>query len=465
MTTALQEIDLAVPRRKWPRYPSYKPSGVPWLGSLPAHWKIDRLRWSIESARNGVWGSEPDGNEDIPCVRVADFDRVAFRVGDDIPTLRSVTASERRGRVLNKGDLLLEKSGGGELQPVGAIAIFDSTLPAICSNFLARLVPASNCDSRYLSYLHSHLYSARVNIRSIKQTTGIQNLDAYSYFCERVPFPQLDEQRAIAAFLDCETAKIDELIERKNKLCSLLDEHFASLVCHVTTVGLQSNSRFQTSRLPWLGSNPHHWRVVALSWVSRISNGSTPSQAKPEYWEEGDVPWVSSAEVNQLRINTPTALITQLALRECSLRIVSRGAVLIGMVGQGKTRGMTSILDIDACINQNVAAIEPSACLDSEFLQFALMQAYEPIRQYGRGGRQEALNCRLVGAIRIALPPLHEQLEIAQYLRAERDQMLRLKAKLDSHTRILREYRSALITAAVTGQIDIRKHQKEALCP
>lgn len=114
-------------------------TGIPWIGFAPVSWPVKRLRWTIESARNGIWGAEPDGENDIQCVRVADFDRVAFRVSENVPTIRAVTGSERRGRVLNKGDLLLEKSGGGELQPVGAVAIYDSELPAVCSNFLARL--------------------------------------------------------------------------------------------------------------------------------------------------------------------------------------------------------------------------------------------------------------------------------------------------------------------------------------
>ena len=124
----------------FPKYPKYKDSGVEWLGEVPEHWDVDRLKWSVESCRNGIWGDEPQNNDDdVPCVRVADFDRQRMRVVLAEPTIRNVTAKERLSRVLGRGDLLLEKSGGGESQPVGFVVLYDDTSPAICSNFVARV--------------------------------------------------------------------------------------------------------------------------------------------------------------------------------------------------------------------------------------------------------------------------------------------------------------------------------------
>ena len=100
----------------FPRYPEYKDSGAEWLGKVPGHWKVDRLKRSTVSSKNGVWGDEAKQDvNDIPCVRVADFDRQGLRVQLDEPTIRNIVDSERVGRVLVQGDLLLEKSGGGEV--------------------------------------------------------------------------------------------------------------------------------------------------------------------------------------------------------------------------------------------------------------------------------------------------------------------------------------------------------------
>ena len=205
------------------RYPEYKDSGVEWLGMVPSHWDIDRLKRSIVSAKNGIWGDEAQQDEyDIPCVRVADFDRQGLRVELDEPTIRNVIEKERVGRVLNQGDLLLEKSGGGETQPVGCVVLYDDPRPAVCSNFVARVQTAPGMDSSFWRYVHAAAYALRLNTKSIKQTSGIQNLDASQYFDERVAFPPLSEQANLSAFLDRETAKIDALVAEQRKLSELL---------------------------------------------------------------------------------------------------------------------------------------------------------------------------------------------------------------------------------------------------
>jgi type I restriction enzyme S subunit len=140
----------------FPRYPKYTQSGVEWLGEVPEHWHVDRIKRSITSCQNGIWGNEAQQDEnDIPCVRVADFDRQRLRVELLEPTIRNVTQKERAGRVLNRGDLLLEKSGGGEAQPVGCVVLYDDPSPAVCSNFVARLKVAADMNSSFWRYLHA----------------------------------------------------------------------------------------------------------------------------------------------------------------------------------------------------------------------------------------------------------------------------------------------------------------------
>ena len=102
-------------------YPAKKDSGVEWLGAVPQHWEVHRLGTSVHGCINGIWGNDPNGREDLPCVRVADFDRARLRVRLAKPTLRAVAPGERKRRLLKKSDLLLEKSGGGDLQPVGVV--------------------------------------------------------------------------------------------------------------------------------------------------------------------------------------------------------------------------------------------------------------------------------------------------------------------------------------------------------
>jgi type I restriction enzyme, S subunit len=214
---------------------SMKDSGVEWLGEIPAHWELRRLRSAVMSSQNGVWGDEPDGVGDTVCIRVADFDRVAFRVHTGELTFRSIEPSVVVTHSLRPGNLLLEKSGGGEKQLVGAVVLFDHELPAVCSNFVARLFISEGHQPRYHTYLHAALYAQRVNVRHIKQSTGIQNLDSDSYLNEEAGLPPDSEQRTIADFLDQETKRIDSLVEKVRHAIETLKELRITMISAAVT--------------------------------------------------------------------------------------------------------------------------------------------------------------------------------------------------------------------------------------
>ena len=202
---------------------------------MPAHWDVRRLGDSVIDCVTGVWGSDPNGIDDLPCVRVADFDRDRLKVRKPIPTIRAIARNERRRRMLRSGDLLLEKSGGGDQQPVGVVILFDHDVAAVCSNFVARMPVHNNFDSSFLAFLHSVLYSIRLNARFIKQTTGIQNLDSAAYLKEAVAFPPFAEQSAIARFLNKATAEIAAAITRARRQIELLQEYRTRLIADVVT--------------------------------------------------------------------------------------------------------------------------------------------------------------------------------------------------------------------------------------
>lgn len=212
-------------------------SGADWLGEVPQHWGVKRLKFSIKSTQTGVWGQDPTGDsDDVLCVRVADFDRPKLRVADTIPTVRSVRESDRLPRLLQPGDLLLEKSGGTAINPVGFVGIFDGAAgPAVSSNFLTRLRPAEGQNPRYWLYAHAASYATRLTARSVNQTTGIQNLDQAAYFDELFPFPPLKEQTAIADYLDEKTGKIDALIAEAEGIVTVARERRSALITAAVT--------------------------------------------------------------------------------------------------------------------------------------------------------------------------------------------------------------------------------------
>lgn len=414
------------------------------------------MKWSISGLHNGIWGNEPDGEDDIICIRVADFDRVRRLVVSEPPTLRSVSVGYREQRVLGKGDLLIEKSGGGDNQLVGCVVLFDHEFEAVCSNFVARMRLQDDMSPQYWNYVHSSLYSARLNFTAIKQTTGIQNLDAEPYLNIEVPFPPTQEQFAIAAYLDRETARIDGLIAEKERMLALLEEKRSALISRVVSRGLDSNAPLKPSGLEWLGEIPAHWEIQPIKYLAEVGNGSTPSVENADYWDEGGFPWLNSSVVNVSPVTSASRYVTEIALRECHLPKIQPPAVLVGITGQGKTRGMAALLGMEATINQHLAFIKPrSQQIGTEYLCYLLGHAYVFLRSDSdaAGSTKGAITCEQLASMKIPVPPIDEQIDICTKIEKSLVVSTPLRSEITKSLDLLAERRSSLITDAVTGQI------------
>jgi type I restriction enzyme S subunit len=442
-----------------PRYSDYKASGVEWLGEVPGHWHLDRLKRSIVSCKNGIWGEEAREDEnDIPCVRVADFNRQRLTVVLNEPTIRNVTEKERVGRVLSKGDLLLEKSGGGENQPVGCVVLYDDARPAVCSNFVARMQMAAGMDSSYWRYVHAAAYAIRLTTGSINQTSGIQNLDQDRYFNERVAFPPLKDQQTIAAFLDRETGKIDALIAEQQRLVELLAEKRQAVILHAVTKGLNPNARMKDSGIEWLGEVPEHWEV----W--RVKSLSTFTTSGPRGWsdrvgDDGHL-FVQSGDLNDsLRVEFNTAKRVCVEEDAESIRTrLSDGDVVVCITG-AKTGNVAVCVSAPepAYVNQHLCLIRPNEEVLPVFLGVVLKskigQTYFELSQYGL---KQGLSLEDVREAPVLLPPLGEQQAIVAFLDRESTKIDTLTTEAYRAIELLQERRSALISAAVTGKIDVR---------
>ena len=181
-----------------------KPSGVDWIGDIPNSWTLERLKTKVEW-KNGQWGSEPTGVDDIVCFRKADYMENTIVSG---ATLRNYTGKP----FVQKDDILIEKSGGGEKSPVGALAYVLVKTQAICSNFMAR-IRATSVLPRYCFYSLSAFYDSGSVMKCIAQTTGIQNLSTSAFLNNAYMYPNHKEQIAIATYLDERTAVIDDSIK------------------------------------------------------------------------------------------------------------------------------------------------------------------------------------------------------------------------------------------------------------
>ena len=392
-------------------------------------------------------GDEPDGQNDLPCVRVADFNRLSLRVSN-APTVRSIAPNDRNGRLLKNGDLLLEKSGGGELQPVGTVVEYVGDPPAVCSNFIAKLSISPGFHARFLVYLHSTLYCSRITTRSIKQTTGIQNLDAAAYFNEYVPLPSLGEQRAIAEFLDRETARIDELIAKKERLVDLLDER------RMRTIDALTADQSWARRLKFC--------------IGKIEQGWSPQcENREAEGEEWGVLKVSAVNHGRFRPNENKALpASEIPLTEYEVRpgdvLMSRAntRALLGACTYVPTfTGRLLVCDKLYRIVPHLDQILP------EYLPLAL-QTKSSRYQIERDATGASASMQNIGQDTVRNLVIPTPSTIVQRQIVERGREIEITFQAATQTvgkaiQRLGEYRTALISAAVTGQIDVRTYRKE----
>ena len=441
-------------------YPSYRESGIDWLGEIPAHWVVKRLRSTVTDCQNGVWGDEPDGINDITCVRVADFDRVAHTVRFVDQTLRFVEPQIVETHRLRAGDLLLEKSGGGENQPVGAVVLFDHSIPAVCSNFVARMRVASGYQARFLAYLHAAVYSIRVNTRHIKQSTGIQNLDSTSYLNESAALPSEPEQRAIAAFLDRETARIDGLVAKNERLIELLGERRTALITGVVTKGLDPNIPMKESGVEWLGKVPAHWAIARMWRLSTSTSGGTPAKDERGYWD-GGIPWVSPKDMKSRFVESSEDTVTDRAIAETGLHLIAPPVLLIVVRGMILAHSFpVAVTRVPVTINQDMKAVQFCRRVQSEFMAWlfdgigkSLVSAI--VEEAAHGTR--ALRMDVWRMVEVPVPPENEQVRIIEHLNRETARIDALVRRIHDAIYGLKELRTALIFSAITGKIDVRE--------
>lgn len=431
-----------------------------WRSGTPSGWRVKRLKLSIRKSRNGVWGDEPDGSvDDVRCIRVADFDRQHLVESDAVKTFRKVRAYDRANHLLSPGDLLLEKSGGGEKSPVGFVVRVKGLEAAVCSNFIARMQLADGMDPRFWTYVHAFNYSIRLTQRSIKQTSGIQNLDQQSYFNELAYFPPEEQQRSIADFLDRETAQIDELIDKQTALIELLGERRKAVITQAVTKGLDPKVMMKESGIGWAGAVPASWQAGNIRRFAKMKTGHTPSRSVAAYWENCDIPWFTLADVWQLRNDTQTYLgetascINKMGLDNSSAELLPTGTVVLSRTA---SVGFSGVMPRPMATSQDYWNWICGDALLPQYLLYVFRSMRAEFGALMTGSTHQTIYQSTAAGMSIPVPPKDEQRQIVDYLDGQTRVIDVLSERAQRLIELSRERRSALITAAVTGKIDVR---------
>lgn len=438
-------------------YPKYKDSGVEWLGEVPSHWEIHSLKRAVDGCTNGIWGGEPDDQNDITVLRVADFDRQSFKVSDLKLTTRSIPPKDRGNRLLKQGDLLIEKSGGGDKTLVGCVVLFDKAYEAVTSNFVAKMSPLDSYDSYFLVYAFSQLYAGKVNYPSIKQTTGIQNLDSDAYLMEKFCFPPKDEQKNISCFLGHETAKIDKLIEKQQQLIELLKEKRQAVISHAVTKGLNPDVPMKDSGVEWLGEVPEHWVRSSLKYIAKVIDCK---HITAEFSDVG-IPVASISEVKSWFVDLSTAKLTN--EKDYLLLIDGGRKPVCGDIiySRNATVGEAAIVSDnmpDFAMGQDVCLIKTNQKVIPEFILYTLNSDIiaQQLNLAMVGSTFKRINVDDIRNFLIAIPPKNEQMLIVKMLMGKLEKYDRIISNAVDVITYMQERRTALISAAVTGKIDVR---------
>ena len=216
------------------------------------------------------------------------------------------------------------------------------------------------------------------------------------------------------------------------------------------------------SGVEWLGDVPAHWTVSKLGYVAEVGNGSTPSRSVPEYWVEDNASgfgWLNSTKINDGEIHQAEQFISERAIQECHLPLCEPNSVLVAITGEGQTRGRAALLRTKATINQHLAYLKPiTHRIGAGFLwrQFQARYSWLRFESAGGGSTRAALTCDFLRNVPITLPPYEEQTRIVVALEERTKRLESISEKAQLSLGLLQEKRSALISAAVTGKIDVR---------
>jgi type I restriction enzyme S subunit len=447
----------AIPTGKRAAYPAYKPSGISWLGDVPSHWNPVRLRYR---ARINPTKSELNGAPATTDVSFVPMEAVREYGGLSLDQTRPLGEVSNGYTYFRDGDVITAKITPCFENGKGAIAGGLVNGIGFGTTELHVLRPHAALDRHFLFYVTiSHAFR-NLGVAEMYGAGGQKRVPEDFVRDFRQPIPPVDEQRAIAAFLDRETARIDALIEKKRRQIELLQEKRSALISHAVTKGLNPNAPMKDSGAEWLGRVPAHWTVGNIRRFARMKTGHTPSRTNAEYWQDCTIPWFTLADVWQLRdgrrkyLGETKEKISALGLANSAAELLPAGTVIFSRTA---SIGFSGIMPVPMATSQDFWnwICGPSLLPDYLLCLFRSMrQEFEALLM---GSTHKTIYQPIAAGITLCVPPVEEQKKIVTHVENETRRIDSLVTKVGESIDKAAEFRTALISAAVTGKIDVRQ--------
>ena len=431
------------------QYPSYKKSGVEWLGDVPEHWQVkpNKYVFKIQKRIAGTLG-----------FNVLSITQKGLKIKDIESNAGQMAQDYSKYQIVNVGDFAMNHmdllTGWVDIAKVTGVTspdyrVFEVRNKKVNKEYFLHLFQ--------LGYRNKILFAFGQGAAQM----GRWRLQSETFNSLKMPFPSIEEQEKIVSFLDTETARIDTLIAKQEKLIELLEEQRKSIISHAVTKGLNPNAPMKDSGVEWLGEVPKHWEVVKSKRLFWCKGGFAFSS--DDFFEEGNYPVIRISNIQDKSISTDKIVY----VNSCTKKVFNQFSAYTGdliFCMTGASLGKVGLLPKElsfALINQRVGRLDITSYAIKQFV-FYLVSSHgfqTNIRMLGVGLTDNFPNISsdLIGIVDVVLPPLVEQQGIVNHLEIENSKIDTLIEKQNQLIDKLKEYRASIISHAVTGKIDVRE--------
>jgi type I restriction enzyme S subunit len=436
-------------------YSSYKPTGIDWIGDIPSHWGIKRLKYiALVQPSNVDKRIEEDETPVLLCnymdVYKNEFidETLKFSQG-------SVSQNEIEKFKIKKGDVLVTKDSETPDDIANPAYVRTDFENVICAYHLTQIRP----DKKELlgSYLFRLFQENKFKAQFEVAANGVTRfgLSTEAFTDAFIPLPTLEEQTVIANFIDEKTIQIDRLISNKQKLIELLQEEKRSIITEAINKGINQRVKLRSTKLDSINV-PEHWTISSVGYISKVVRGASPRPAgAPQYFNGDHTPWITVGEVTKDEskfITDVSEYLTEEGAKQS--RFVEIGTLLLS--NSGATLGVPKILHIGGCINDgSVAFLNLSKKIVIHFLYYFFKSLTVIYREQMRGYGQPNLNTDIVKGTQFCYPSIEEQIEIVNHIERQLEKTVITISKIEKEIALMNEYRTALISEVVTGKIKV----------
>lgn len=423
------------------QYDSYKDSGVEWIGKIPSHWEVVKLKYDFNIYAGATPKTEVNKywDGDITWVTPADYKTEDKFILSGQRTLTKEGYDSCNTQIVPKGSLIFSKRA-----PIGTVAISGVEL---CTNQGCLSCVPRNSNVLYFYYLTSVLTEV---FDLFGSGATFKEISADTFANLRLPYPSLEEQDAIASYLDEKCGKIDKAIATQEKRVELLKELRQNIITQAVTRGINPDVPLKDSGVEWIGEVPDHWDVIMLKRCAIIKTGSTPPTKEEKYYDSEDINWFTPGDIGNDSIIEAEKKISELARKDGTCRIFPAKSVYF--VGIGATIGKVSYCDCEASANQQINAIIPNCRAHYKYITYCLKSQKEEIYLTANTVTLPIINQERTGSLRIPVPPLSEQQEIVSYIESQTARLDASIEKAEHQIELLQELKQSIITEVVTGK-------------